>query len=377
MPACRIRLTAFGEGSSLHAGALTGFSADALYAPTDDCISGRDSREIVNCPSIAAVEPRPSHARTGVLEERNGERCRSQQTVSCSLCVASARRARALARPRRSSSPLALSSPSAGASISAHGHSSLFAYCTRALLLSEHAAYARIEAARAARRFPVILPMLADGSLTLTAVCLLAPHLTDANHELVLSSARHKSKREVEHIVAERRPAPDVPSTVRKLPVPAAVELSSPNTTCLPRRPLSPPRSDSTPIAEPLPRPVVRPLAPQRYRIQFTVGRGTYDKLQHATALMRHRIPNGDVARLFDDALTLLIADVERSKCGLSVSPRRGRGGRPDTRHIPAAVRRAVWRRDAGQCAFVGSTGRCTERAFLDTTTFARSPMVV
>jgi hypothetical protein len=43
---------------------------------------------------------------------------------------------------------------------------------------SEHAAYGRIEAARAARRFPVLLDLLAEGSLHLTAIGLLAPHLT-------------------------------------------------------------------------------------------------------------------------------------------------------------------------------------------------------
>ncbi len=34
------------------------------------------------------------------------------------------------------------------------GYSSLFVYCTRCLRLSQHAAYGRIEAARAARKFP-------------------------------------------------------------------------------------------------------------------------------------------------------------------------------------------------------------------------------
>jgi hypothetical protein len=43
------------------------------------------------------------------------------------------------------------------------GHGSLFAYCRDALSLSEHEAYNRIEVARAARRFPVILEMLTEG----------------------------------------------------------------------------------------------------------------------------------------------------------------------------------------------------------------------
>ena len=37
------------------------------------------------------------------------------------------------------------------------GYSSLFTYCTQALHLAEGAAYNRIETARAARRFPMVL----------------------------------------------------------------------------------------------------------------------------------------------------------------------------------------------------------------------------
>ena len=96
------------------------------------------------------------------------------------------------------------------------GCASLFTYCTDVLHLSEHAAYGRIEAARASRRFPVLLQGLADGSLTLTAVSLLAPHLTDANHRAVLAEARHLRKRAIEALVARLRPQPDVPTAIRK-----------------------------------------------------------------------------------------------------------------------------------------------------------------
>jgi hypothetical protein len=74
------------------------------------------------------------------------------------------------------------------------GYGSLFVYCRDALGLSEWEAYNRIEVARAARRFPVILDMLAEGSVSLTAVRLLAPHLTPSNHREVLDSARGKRK---------------------------------------------------------------------------------------------------------------------------------------------------------------------------------------
>jgi hypothetical protein len=55
------------------------------------------------------------------------------------------------------------------------GYSSLFTYCTQALHLAEGAAYNRIEAARAARSYPVILDLLEQSAVTLTAVRLLAP----------------------------------------------------------------------------------------------------------------------------------------------------------------------------------------------------------
>src|SRR3982750_3912864 len=57
------------------------------------------------------------------------------------------------------------------------GFPSLFVYCTQALHLSEPAAYNRIDVARTARRFPIILDGLAAGELTVASVRLLAPHL--------------------------------------------------------------------------------------------------------------------------------------------------------------------------------------------------------
>src|SRR3989442_8940130 len=76
----------------------------------------------------------------------------------------------------------------------AAGFSSLFTYCCEVLHLSEPAAYNRIEAARAARRFPAILRMLGEGALSLATVRLLASHLTADNHQELLAAATGKSK---------------------------------------------------------------------------------------------------------------------------------------------------------------------------------------
>ena len=100
----------------------------------------------------------------------------------------------------------------------ANGCSSMFAYCTQVLHLSEHAAYARIAAARAATRFPVVVDLLIEGAITLTTVTLLGRHLTDENHAAVLEAARHTSRADVEMLVATLHPQSDVRSAVRKVP---------------------------------------------------------------------------------------------------------------------------------------------------------------
>lgn len=256
------------------------------------------------------------------------------------------------------------------------GYSSLFTYCTQVLYLSEHAAYGRIEAARAVRRFPLILEGIADGSLTLTAVCLLAPVLSPDNHLELLDSARHKSKRDVEQLVARVRPLPAVASAVRKLPVPRPCERTDvatespvgdrPVMTERPAEPTPSPSVPATSATSPARPPVVTPLAPDRYRVQFTMSRDMYDKLRRAQDLLRHSIPAGDLAAIFERALTLLIGDLEKRKLAQATHPRPRRSSGPDSRHVPASVKRAVWARDEDRCAFVGTNGRCMERGFIE-----------
>jgi 5-methylcytosine-specific restriction endonuclease McrA len=273
------------------------------------------------------------------------------------------------------------------------GCSSLFTYCTRVLRLSEHAAWGRIEAARAAREHPLILDLLRDGSITLTTVTLLKPHLTAGNHRAVLEAARHRTRRDVERMVAALRPQPDVPASIRRLPdvrthapgeqARATLAATSEGEGSLRTVPPSsgPVRdgllalavsaerdhpADARPQARVAKRPIVRPLAPERYQIQFTIPRETHDRLRHVQDLLRHAIPNGDLAAVFDRALTALQAQLERTKTAATDRPRPLREPKRRSRHIPAAVRRAVWARDGGCCAYVGSHGRCEETGHLE-----------
>jgi len=264
------------------------------------------------------------------------------------------------------------------------GHGSLFAYCRDVLALSEQEAYSRITVARAARRFPLLLRLLEEGALNLTTARLLAPHLTPENHERVLEQARHRSKSEIEELAAALWPRPDVPSFVRKLPPPrtgceappleegSAGGASGPTITL--------PAHDSAPseaafgtarwpggAAFPPRSGEVTPLAPDRYKVQVTIGAETLEKLRLAKDLLRHAVPSGDEAVILDRALSALLSDLAQKKFAAVERPRPAGLARPGARTIPAEVKRKVWLRDLGRCAFVGSSGRrCSERGFLE-----------
>jgi len=202
------------------------------------------------------------------------------------------------------------------------GYSSLFTYCTEHLGLSRHAANNRMEAARTARRFPVVLDLLMSGDVTMTNVALLSKYLTDENHLALLEAARRKTKGEVLAQVAEMDPRPEFDS-------------------------------------------LVVPLGDGRFRLEVTVSTEAYRDLQRLQNLLRHSIPTGDPALVVAHALSQARAHVERRTLADVRRPRRGVGV-SRTRYVPAAVRREIWKRDGAQCAFVGSAGRCTERTFLE-----------
>jgi hypothetical protein len=187
-----------------------------------------------------------------------------------------------------------------------------------------------------------------------------------------IDAARHKSKREIEHLVACLDPQPDVASSVRRLPARSEATAQQAAVTAPMLRatdvvPLV--VATSAPLAATSPhssRAVVAPLAADRYLLKVTLSQGARDKLEQARALLRHQIPTGDPAAIVERALTVLVEQLERTKLGATPRPRRGGRTAPTSRHVPAAVKRAVWARDGGRCAFVGATGHCAETGFLE-----------
>jgi len=89
---------------------------------------------------------------------------------------------------------------------------------------------------------------------------------------------------------------------------------------------------------------------------------------------LAHAVPGGDLAQVIDRALDALIVQLQRGKFAATERPRKPRAShserdaaRPRPRAIPAHVKRAVWQRDRGQCAFISAQGRgCSMRARLE-----------
>jgi hypothetical protein len=90
------------------------------------------------------------------------------------------------------------------------GCSSLYAFCVERLGYSEDGALKRVRAARLAARLPRVLEELRNGALHLTALFLLAQHLTDDNAEALIAETRGKTRKEIELVLARWFPRPDV-----------------------------------------------------------------------------------------------------------------------------------------------------------------------
>ena len=249
----------------------------------------------------------------------------------------------------------------------------MFAYCVGELRLSEDAAYRRIRAARLARQFPAILGMIADGRLNLNSVLMLGSHLTDENASELLAAAVHKSKSELELMLAQHFPQPELATLVQAVPVSqsgGSVAASASDARACQLAPAPVGMTTTQQVAQRVeasaPRPKLTPLAPQRFALQVTLSQEMHDKLRYAQELLGHAVPSGDMAQVLDRALDALIAKLERQKFAATSRMRPGRGT-PKGRHVPAEVRRAVWLRDQGRCTFVSEKGhRCESRTRLE-----------
>jgi hypothetical protein len=225
------------------------------------------------------------------------------------------------------------------------GYPSLFEFCVRDLKLAESTAYHRLKAAKLVRLRPEILGLLAKGSVTLSNLCVIAPRLEE--HPALLERIVGKRKREVEELMASFGDPRPIPDRIRPLAPAVPVKAEPALFSCLSGgddRPASP-ETGSGP--EP------------RTEFLFVAGPRFAGAVERLRALLWHKYPDGRLEDLLYEAANDFLSRREPAREPRRSGPRRA--PIKDSRRIPAAVRRAIWRRDAGRCAFLGAAGRCGE----------------
>jgi hypothetical protein len=228
--------------------------------------------------------------------------------------------------------------------------------------------------ARVSRKCPGVLEALAQGRVHLSGLVLLAPHLTPGTVDQLLAAASHKSKAEIERLLAERCPKLDVPASAEPIPAfpvsqcadshaPGHVEMTGSFAT-----------EGSPGTANQRAR--VSPLSAEAYAVQFTRSREADERFRYVQDLLGHQVATNDIAEVYDRAVRELIARLERTKFAATSRPHRAPRAAAGSRNVPAHVMRAVWLRDGGQCTFVSESGhRCEARRGLEydhETEFAR-----
>ncbi|MFN2376483.1 MAG: hypothetical protein ABR538_08090 [Candidatus Binatia bacterium] len=275
-----------------------------------------------------------------------------------------------------------------------HACSSMFIFCMERFHMSEQVTAKRLWAARTARRFPVVLEMVARGELHLGAIHLLARHLTAENHERVLERARHKSSREVERLVAELAPRPDATSRISTMPRPRTAQAAAADRPTAEQESMDRASSEEAPASgepavgaqiprTPASRTAAKPivaLSPRRYKIEITVDEATHDRLRSLQDLLGRSATGRDPAAIISRAIDVLLVRTLARKAGCTDRPKPAAAAAPatkpgsatepvsgtkppatarqPTRGIPAAVRREVWQRDCGRCCYVDTRGR-------------------
>jgi HNH endonuclease len=240
------------------------------------------------------------------------------------------------------------------------GYPSLFEFCVRDLKLAESTAYKRVKAAKLVQSRPEILDLLSEGSINLSNLCLIASHLEE--HPTLLPQIVGKTKREVEGLVASFGVPREIPDRIRPLPPGKPPQTAVENLFF---------RRDDPPSPQPAqaglpPAPIEGSRCESRMEFRFAAGPRFVDVIGRLRELLWHKHPAGRLEDLLFEAANDFVSRRDPSReprpSGSQESPPRQRR----SRRIPAAVRRAVWRRDAGRCSFSGPAGPCGESRGLE-----------
>ena len=249
----------------------------------------------------------------------------------------------------------------------AAGYASMLDYCMGRLHMSRDKALRRIQVARAALLFPEVFEYLADGRLSMTTASELAPHLEAESAADLLAASAFRTKDEIRRLMAERsKPRVEAPA---ELALGVNVEESSGSYALAHMNShvdaCDPPRTGASkaslaPAQVKCPRRGrVSPSLTGGFEVRLSITEDEHQILQRAQALLGHAVPSGDPALVYARAMKHYLAHLEKQRLGTKPASAASPNGTVG-RSIPKPLRRLVWERDGGRCAFVSADGhRC------------------
>jgi 5-methylcytosine-specific restriction endonuclease McrA len=227
--------------------------------------------------------------------------------------------------------------------------SSMWAFCTERLKMSEGETSRRLNAAKLVRRFPSVLGRLERGEVHMSALRQLGPYLKDENVDAILDEAKGKTRSQLDEMIARQFPRPNAPTI--EIPFVASMTTAS---------------EGATPSAAPARSARIEPLSATGVLVQMTMTAEGYADLKRAKDLLAHCIPDGDTVKVVERALRTLVEDLEKDRRVKTSRPQAS--ARPSKAgHIAAATRRDVFARDGERCTYVDCEGRrCEGRTRLE-----------
>lgn len=225
-------------------------------------------------------------------------------------------------------------------------YGSLFDYCVRRLKMSDGAAGRRVAAARAARKRMECLSYLKDGSLSLWALGRLEPYLQRRDGLETLSRAASLDRAGLEMLILELAQAEPEEAEAGDAEEPSFefgddVRAPSPVHAAAPDRVVS--------------------SAAGRIRISFEASSSLKEKLERTGTLLAHRLRSRRMEELIEALADLALRELDPSRKTGRARPVKG-----NPRRVPGSVRRQVWERDGGRCAYAAADGtRCGSRSRL------------
>ncbi|MBI4347003.1 MAG: HNH endonuclease [Elusimicrobia bacterium] len=240
-----------------------------------------------------------------------------------------------------------------------YAYANLFEFCVRKFGYSRSGAGRRIQAARAGKRFPVVLEMLAAGQLSIAGAAMLNEHLTPENHGGVLAAAKGRNEDQIALLVASLAPGRRRRDSFRVVAAPAAPASPA-------AAPTSPSGPGQAPFALSSDPAVPEAASPEAIRrVSFDASEETFDLIRRAKEVLRHRFPKGELDDILRLALNRLLADEDRDRRRIgALGPITA--AVPEGRYIPESIKQAVWERDAGRCAYEHDGRRCDSREWLE-----------